>query len=206
MESSEKKISFPLYIAGFTAIFFAPLSFIFNLISYLSTAPLNMLLHAWANLIILVPSIVVAIILVYVLNKKNKLNSKFWINIFICAFAYFLAFFIINTMAYSGNDLNNLWTLYTLIVLLCASILIFPCINFVPTSLYFLKASVNFVIISAAFVLITFVIAELGEGNSGFIISLVFTLVYWAFAVGYFFIKKAIEGHKNKSKEYKSQF
>lgn len=198
MKEKEKiNISF-LNVLAVSCFFYAPFSFLINLICAVTLS--GSMLHLWANVLIFIICFFSALIFVFWKEFIIK-------NTAVCLFsyAYTVISVLINSFVMMIMD-GSLWNLYSLLLVFIFSVIVAVLYRYVTVKSYFLSTLMYYAICLTAFLFLTTVIADYGKGNTIILLLGTFTVAYAISAVVLFIIKRSIAKAKNDERHYKRQF
>ncbi|MBQ7760726.1 MAG: hypothetical protein IJ400_01610 [Clostridia bacterium] len=202
---TDKKSCFSVSIFTVSlGIFFALFSFLFNLLSFCLTGN-GGLLKPWANLIILIISLLPSILTGLKLSN-NKLKS---INALICIFplsVLIISFFTLNLLPFINSNLKNLWSIFSIITVNLAYILFFLVLTLLESKSFLLKSVLSLIIFGASYFVITLAIGNLGQGGNILVIISVFLIIYSVITAVAYIVSRILKAKQNQAKKYTRQF
>ncbi|MBE6673688.1 MAG: hypothetical protein E7596_01120 [Ruminococcaceae bacterium] len=198
MNKKEKKEKLPLLILILSCVVYAPTSILINLVCSLTLN--EKLLQAWANLIIFAISFIIGLFLYFLfhVSANNPIINY-------SATIYTIISFIINTFVFIIED-GKVWTKYSIILILCYSLIIALTIRYLKIKSYLIKSLIYYALSLASFLILTVVIAGYNTGNLVMIFIGSFTIFYVISSVTYFYVKRSFASYENEEKAYKRQF
>lgn len=168
------------------------------------------ILNIEVNLIILAISLLVALIIVYLTNRKNNLDNflKFkaaYIASFIFTLTFF-AEFISFMILYSQNLITYKWSIPLILITLLFAICEGLIIQFVKTSNLFVVIVPQLLLTGTLYFVVTLVFFKLGNGNTLLPIIAIYLGLFIIVTSILLIIRYIVKRASDNKKEYKKQF
>ena len=188
-----------------TSICFGVLSLIFNFLSLLGTS-YNSLLVIWANLLVLLPSVLFGYLISRAISKKNSVcNIKRFAGILPTSI-YFISFFSLNLLPFINNKLGSLWNIYTIVILLVNSMIFFIILHFLCEKPFWLKAILSFITFGISYMLIVVLLGNFNQGNQILTVIAIYLLLFALVCTICYIIRSILKSKENTKKKYTKQF
>ena len=197
---------FLLKIINTSCLIYTISSFILNFLPWLfSKKSQSTMLTIWANLIILIISVIVSVIIEYKLRKKEKNTSSLLKLVFLCSIIYTLSSYLLNITQYIIQK-ENFWNGYTLLILLLFSSVASFSIEKIKFKSYLVSSIFNFILIGIFYYIFYVVKAKFNEGNSALVSLGIYCGIYITSAIVYYLIVRKKKNQENSEKSYKNLF